>query len=88
MVGLYNTHTCPGEVTFWEKLTRKLHVMAELTSTVNLKVVLKPWGNYTGKTVLLYDNASFKDKRFLELCKQHQVRILPDLFTEIPDDKE
>jgi len=64
--------------------------MAELTTEVNLKQVLKSWGNYTAKnkSIILYDNAFFKDKQFLELCKLHQVRILPDLFTPIPDDKE
>lgn len=64
--------------------------MTELTAEVTLKQILRPWGNYTakGQTVLLYDNVHFKDKQFLELCKKHQVRILPDLFTPIPDDKE
>lgn len=64
--------------------------MAELTVEVNLKQILRPWGNYIakGQTVLLYDNAYLKDKQFLELCKKHQVRILPDLFSNIPDDKE
>lgn len=63
---------------------------SHLTAEINLKQILKPWGNYTakGQTVLLYDNAYFKDKTFLELCKKHQVRILPDLFTDVPDDKE
>jgi hypothetical protein len=61
--------------------------MAELTAEVNLKQILRPWGYYTakGQTVFLYDNQHFKDQQFLELCKKHQVRILPDLFTPIPD---
>ena len=60
--------------------------MAKLTAELTLKNVFKGWGNYAadGKTVLLYDNKHFKDKQFLELCKKHQIRILPDLFTEIP----
>lgn len=56
----------------------------------NLKEIFKEWGNYQmkGNTVLLYDNAFFRDPKFLQLCKDHQIRILPDLFTPIPDDKE
>lgn len=64
--------------------------MAELEESINLKELLKPWGRYISKgpTILLYDNVHLKDKQFLELCKQHQIRILPDLFTPIPDDQE
>lgn len=54
----------------------------------DLKAIFKQWGNYQakGNVVLLYDNAHFKDSKFLQLCKDHQIRILPDLFTPIPDD--
>lgn len=75
-------HTCKSKTMYLPKPP---------VAEVNLKQLLKSWGNYTAKnqTLLLYDNAHFKDSNLLKLCKLHQVRILPDLFTEIPtDDKE
>lgn len=55
---------------------------------IELKKILQPWGNYVEKDqlIFLYDNAHIKNNQLLELCKKHQIRILPNLFTEIPND--
>lgn len=62
--------------------------MEEIITT--LKKSLNRWGNYhsKGNVVMLYDNAYLKDKEFLELCRDHKIRIQLDLFTPLPDDKK
>lgn len=56
----------------------------------NLKEILKSWGNYQakGNFIMLYDNEFLRDPAFLQLCKDHEIKIQLDLFTPIPNDKK